>query len=91
MIKKGLLALLFVTALFIGCQENSSDIPNEQQVKVDMTDFYLFTEEAQDLSKSAQKNKNKNCYSMEVLNRQLNEIPGLYKKMYDVEFNTRKF
>ncbi|WP_299668543.1 zinc metalloprotease [uncultured Polaribacter sp.] len=91
MIKKGLLALLFVGATFIGCQENSTEIPNEQQVTVDMTDFYLFTDDAQDLSKTAQKGKDKNCYSMEVLNRQLNEIPGLYKKMYDVEHATRKF
>ncbi|WP_435414145.1 zinc metalloprotease [Polaribacter aestuariivivens] len=93
MIKKGLLALLFVTAVFIGCQENSTDIPNEQQdqTSVDMTDFYLFTDEAQNLSKGTGKNKTKNCYSMEVLNRQLNEIPGLYKKMYDVELKTRKF
>lgn len=91
MIKKVLLALLFVTVVFIGCQDNSLDIPNEQQEQVDMSDFYLFTDDFQDLSKSGKNSKDKNCHSMQVLNRQLKEIPGLHKKMYDVEVNTRKF
>ena len=88
MMKKGLLALLLAAGTFIGCQDNATDIPNEQQLKVDMTDFYVHTDEYE--SKTTSKN-DKQCHSMQVLNRQLAENKGLYKKMYDIEYATRKF
>ena len=87
MIKKGLLALLIAAGTFIACQENASDIAIDEQSTVDMSDFYVHTD--LDESKSASKNE-KECHSMQVLNRQLAENPGLYKKMYDVEYATRK-
>lgn len=90
MIKKGLLALLFVGATFIGCQDNSTDLPIEEQSKVDMSDFYLYTDHLASKGLTDEKS-GKECYSMKVLNRQLKENKGLYKKMYDIEYNTRKF
>jgi hypothetical protein len=53
-----------------------------------MTDFYVHTDEYE--SKTTSKN-DKQCHSMQVLNRQLAENKGLYKKMYDIEYATRKF
>ncbi len=88
MIKKGLLGLLIAAGTFMGCQENDPEVALDQQSKIDMSDFYVHTDEYE--AKGTSK-KQKQCYSMQVLNRQLNEIPGLYKKMYDVEYATRKF
>lgn len=87
--RKVIFGLLIVAGTFIGCQENSADLPNESQSKIDMSDFYVHTDEPET---SAKNDKNgKNCYSMQILNRQLKENPGLEKKMYDVEYQTRKF
>ena len=80
--------MLLAAGTFIGCQDNSTDITNEQQLKVDMTDFYVHTDEYESRSTSK---KEKQCHSMQVLNRQLAENKGLYKKMYDIEYATRKF
>ena len=87
MIKKTVLAVLLATGTFIGCQENTTDLVLNEQTGVDMSDFYLHTD--QDEAKSNSKNQ-KQCYSMQVLNRQLDENPGLYKKMYAIEYATRK-
>lgn len=80
--------MLLAAGTFIGCQDNSTDITSEQQSKIDMSNFYVHTDEYE--SKSATK-EDKQCYSMQVLNRQLVENKGLYKKMYDIEYATRKF
>jgi len=87
--KKTVLGLLVLaTGVFIGCQDNASDLPNNQQSKIDMSDFYVHTDEFE--SKS-DKNGDKVCYSMKVLNEQLSKDKNLYKKMYDIEYATRKF
>jgi hypothetical protein len=88
MMKKGLLTLLLAAGTFIGCQDNSTDVPSEQQSVIDMSDFYVQTDEFESKSNSKE---DKQCYSMQVLNRQLAENKGLYKKMYDIEYATRKF
>jgi hypothetical protein len=88
--KKVIFGLLIVAGTLIGCQENSSDMTNELQSKVDMSDFYVFTDEYGSKGDSNTK-ESRECHSMNVLNRQLKENSGLYKKMYDVEYNTRKF
>ena len=84
--KKVILSLLFVAGAFVGCQD-SSEVVSEQQSKVDMSDFYVHTDESDFTSKGVD---GKQCHSMKVLNRQLKENPGLYKKMYDIEYQTRK-
>lgn len=87
--KKVIYTLLIVAGTFIGCQENSTDLPNDQQTKIDMSDFYLHTDESEFQAKG--NGPSRDCHSMQNLNNQLKENPGLYKKMYDVEYNTRKF
>ena len=85
--KKVFLSLLLATGVFIGCQENSEPAL-EQQVTIDMSDFYAHTEEEVDITSKG--TNGRQCHSMAVLNRQLNENPGLYKKMYDIEHATRR-
>tara|TARA_R110001632_G_scaffold47202_6_gene119607 strand:- start:6028 stop:7095 length:1068 start_codon:yes stop_codon:yes gene_type:complete len=81
-------ALLFVaTALFIGCQEDTTDVNLETQSEIDMSNFYLHTEE----SGESKNGTGKQCHSMDILNRQLEENPGLYKKMYNIEYASRAF
>lgn len=88
--RKVTLTLLMTAGIFIGCQDNSSDTSNEQQTSVDMSDFFLYTDDLE--SKGPANGKgNKECYTMQVLNRQLSENKDLYKKMYDVEYASRSF
>ncbi|CAL2093421.1 Zinc metalloprotease [Tenacibaculum sp. 190524A02b] len=83
--KKSILAIVAVAAILVGCNEESkNDAVLVQEQEIDMSNFYVETEELQHRGAS---NK---CHSMLVLNRQLKENPGLYKKMYDVEYATRK-
>jgi len=85
--KKLTLLLLLIALGFVACQE-STDAVVEQQSKIDMSNFYAYTEGETDLL--GKSSNSRDCHSMKVLNRQLNENPGLFKKMYDIEYNTRK-
>lgn len=87
--RKFLLLLLIVGATFIGCQDNSNDVPSEAQTKIDMSDFYVHTDESEFEARNG--DATKECHSMQNLNKRLKENPGLYKKMYDIEHATRKF
>ncbi|MBA6156179.1 zinc metalloprotease [Tenacibaculum sp. S7007] len=82
--KRIFLTLAVAAGVLVGCQENSKEEVLPTQQAIDMSDFYAHTESAESRGGSEQ------CQSMKVLNRQLNENPGLYKKMYDVEYATRK-
>ena len=85
--------LLFCGAIlaltFTSCENDQStnNLP-EASVEVDMSDFYVYTDDTE--SKATQDAKGDKCHSMQVLNRQLRENPGLEKKMYDIELHTRK-
>ncbi|WP_299394437.1 zinc metalloprotease [uncultured Gelidibacter sp.] len=88
--KKIFLGMAALALVFTSCDKNEEAI-NQEQVSVDMSDFNLYTDladtgEARPSSDAALKN----CFSMANLNRLLDENPGLYKKMYDVEYHTRK-
>ncbi|NMM50852.1 zinc metalloprotease [Marinigracilibium pacificum] len=88
---KKVLLLLFVTGfIFTACNDESTNMGNaqDQQEVVDMSDFYLYT--FQD-DEAARTTADKSCHTMKVLNRQLDENPGLYKKMYNVEKHVRQF
>ncbi len=90
--KKLILFFTILTlAVVVSCQDNSDDaLPTQETLSVDMSDFYVYTDD--DLSgKSASASNNDKCYSMKVLNQQLKENPGLYKKMYNIEKHTRTF
>ena len=87
--KKALFGLAMAAALFVGCSDDQNQTP-EQEVKIDMSDFYVFTD-PYEAGTSDRVMNGKNCSSMEILNRQLNENPELYKKMYDIEKKSREF
>lgn len=84
--KKLILGLAALALLVVACQDNSNELDLSQEQAIDMSDFYVKTENV--TTKAGAKDR---CHSMQVLNRQLEENPGLYKKMYDVEYNVRKF
>lgn len=84
--KKSLLLLSITGLLFVGCQPNAKEELTAPQESIDMSDFYVYTNTNEYESRG-----NDKCQSMHVLNQQLKENPGLYKKMYDIEYATRKF
>lgn len=85
-----LLFALFVLTV-VACHDDTQEIsPNQEISEIDMSDFYVYTDD--DLfAKSTADAKKEKCHSMKVLNKQLKENPGLYQKMYNVEKHTRKF
>lgn len=88
--KKTLLFFAFIALTVIACQDTSEEIsPNQEVVEIDMSDFFVYTD-SDDASKSTNKGEKDKCHSMKVLNRQLKENSGLYKKMYNIEKHTRK-
>lgn len=82
---------------FLACQDNSDDtIISQDIVSIDMSDFYVYTDnEATAEKASADKASNgvntDKCHSMQVLNRQLQEIPGLENRMFAIEKHTRTY
>ncbi|WP_372802105.1 M43 family zinc metalloprotease [Lutibacter sp.] len=87
--KKLILFFAILALAIVACQDNSEEAtPTQETLSVDMSDFYVYTDD--DLSsRSATASNNDKCYSMKVLNKQLDENPGLYKKMYNIEKHTR--
>lgn len=89
--KRYLIALAAGLFLFTACEDENNVISEkqnqDQQVSVDMSDFYTYTYDEED-GRSALDAK---CHSMRVLNRKLEENPGLHKKMYNIERNVRQF
>lgn len=74
--------------LFTSCENDQPETANDlAQESVDMSDFYLHTDHQDEAGKAAQNGKT--CYSMQNLNRLLKEDDKLYKKMYDIEKNSR--
>ena len=81
-----------VALLFTACNsDDSKEITQDQQI--DMSDFYVYTDTPADLGNKqvTDKGYTKSCGTMANLNRLLSENPGLEKKMYDIEYNVRKF
>ena len=78
-----------IAMIFISCSEDANEIP-QQETNIDMSDFYVYTDADIDEGSRSANGKSKSCYSMVNLNRLLNANPGLEKKMYDIEYNTRK-
>ena len=88
--RKLLLIVLALPILFYSCESSDEVLIDQNSTEIDMSDFYVHTAlDPDDLNKE-KNGKKKNCHSMIVLNRKLNENPGLYQKMYNVEKHTRK-
>lgn len=77
-------------ALMISCEqnENVTNLEELQEIQVDMSDFTLYAEADGLTGKSA--NADEKCHSMHNLAYRLGKNPGLAKKMYDIEYATRK-
>lgn len=85
--KKVILGMAAMAFLFVGCNNDQNEIADEQS-KIDMSDFYVYTDaDLDEANRSA--TDGKSCYSMVNLNRLLNENPGLEKTMFDIEYKTR--
>ena len=79
-----------VALLFTACDDDSKTVNQEQEI--DMSDFYVYTDSDDGTaSKSANsKAAQKACHTMKLLNKALQSNPGLEKKMYNIEYHTRK-
>ena len=69
-----------------------NDLDTLNQIKIDMSDFYVYTDQSQNTYTNLSTNENlsqKTCFTMNNLNRLLREDNNLEKKMYDIEYNTR--
>ncbi|HKJ49057.1 MAG TPA: zinc metalloprotease [Christiangramia sp.] len=86
--KKVFLGMAAMAFLFASCEQdpNQTIIAEQQEAQVDMSDFYLYTD---DSDEKRSENAAEKCYSMKNLNRLLNENPGLHKKMFNIEKNSR--
>ena len=87
---KRILLSIAALALILGsCQKDASEIkPDQQEIAVDMSDFYVYTAEATTVKSGHVHGPQ--CGSMKVLNRKLKENPSLENRMYNIEKHTRK-
>ncbi len=87
--KKMFLGFAALALAFTACEtEKTGDINQDsQEVSVDMSDFTLYVDNDDVAGKAADANK---CYSMQNLEYRLQKNPGLAKKMYNIELQTRK-
>ena len=89
--RKLILSFAILALAIVACQDNSDEVtPNQEVAAVDMSDFYVYTDDNLS-SRGTENSQGDKCHSMKVLNQQLAENPGLYKKMYNIEKHTRTF
>lgn len=92
--KKLFYGMATLALLFTSC-ESDSNPSLDQEAQIDMSDFYVYTDA--DVDETGKSNDNskvgnsKSCYTMVNLNQLLNENPNLERKMYDIEYHTRKY
>ncbi len=91
--KRVILCLAAIAVVLVSCEQDSTDSQNEilaQEIQVDMSDFYVFTEET-DSDLASKGNQGKDCATMRVLNEKLKTNKGLEQRMFNIEKNARKF
>ena len=89
--KKLILFFAILALAIVACQDNSEEItPNQEVTAIDMSDFYVYTDDDNLSAKGTSDSHGDKCHSMKVLNRQLKENPGLENRMYNIELRTRK-
>ena len=90
--KKLIFSFAVIALSITACQDNSDELtPNQEIASVDMSDFYVYTDDDSIAAKGTNNSHGDKCYSMKVLNRQLKENPGLENRMYNIEKHTRTF
>jgi len=85
--KKVLIATFVATFLFWSCDTDNleSQIPQEEQQRVDLG------VDPGELDRIAENTTGRQCHSMNVLARQLQENPGMLQRMQNIETHTRNF
>ncbi len=80
-----------VSMFLISCEkeQNEMNLSETQEIQVDMSDFYVYTDELDDIASKGPSGKI--CGSMKVLNAKLKSNPGLEKRMFDIEKHSRLF
>lgn len=86
--KKLFLSLAILALAVVACQNNDEVTPN-QEAAVDMSDFFVYTSDDVSAKSTKESNNGDKCHSMQVLNRQLQENPGLEQRMFEIEKHTR--
>lgn len=87
--KKLILGMAAMALLVTSCQpESLNDSTTTAQDSVDMSDFYAYTDNA-DNGTSRTSEGGKSCYSMQHLNEMLSKDKNLYNKMFEIEKHTR--
>ncbi len=92
--KKVLLSAVILAMMLVSCEKDSPESQNDvidalqQEVTVDMSDFTLYVDKDDIAGKAA--GALDKCVSMKNLEYRLGKNKGLAKKMYDIEYNTRK-
>jgi hypothetical protein len=90
--KKVILSVALLGAFLVSCENDSpisdNTVEESQEVQVDMSDFSLYVDQDDIAGKSA--SSLEKCVSMKNLEYRLSKNNGLAKKMYDIEYNTRK-
>ncbi|WP_291963639.1 zinc metalloprotease [Maribacter sp.] len=90
--KKVILSAALLGLFLVSCENDSPNIDDTvedfQEVQIDMSDFSLYVDQDDIAGKSA--NSIEKCVSMKNLEYRLSKNKGLAKKMYDIEYNTRK-
>ncbi len=88
--KKVFLSFAALAMVLVSCEQDQNDanLDITLEVQVDMSDFTLLVADDDIAGKSA--NAADKCHSMQNLEYRLQKNPGLQKKMYDIEYQTRK-
>lgn len=87
--KKLILSFAILALAVVACQNNSDEVVPNQEAAVDMGDFYVYTSDDVSAKSTKEANNGDKCHSMKVLNRQLQENPGLENRMFQIEKHTR--
>lgn len=88
--KKLIFTIAFIALTIVACQNNSDEFgPNEEISFIDMSDFYVYTDDNNLSARGTIDSHGDKCFSMKVLNRQLKENPGLENCMFNIEKHTR--
>lgn len=75
--------MIAVAAIMVSCSDDQTANTNDDiQVSVDMSDFYLYTDNSEKAAGG--------CFTMQKLNEQLDKDPQLAEKMFDIEKRFRQ-
>jgi len=92
--KKIFYGMITIALLFPSCETDQNN-GLDQETQIDMSDFYVYTDtdtnNPSKLNNDSRTIETRTCYTMANLNRLLNEDPSLEKRMWDIEYHTRKF